>query len=221
MYRLALFFIACFFATSCSRPKQERFSRQAIKPRALPVVVLDPGHGGANDGTKMAIPPYTKEKSLALHTAIKVRDLLEQWGYRVRMTRTRDVFIPLAERVTFAQESHGQLFVSIHYNHAPNKHAHGIEIFYFDKNAFAKRSKQLAESILATICSYTKAASRGCHPASFHVLRENSTMPAVLVEGGFFSNAAEAKRLSDPNYVRTQAFAIAQGIDDFIHKSKI
>lgn len=207
--------LAC---TSCARPKQERFSKGAIHPKALPIIVLDPGHGGANDGTKMAIAPYTKEKTLALQTSLKVRDLLEQWGYKVRMTRNRDVFIPLAERVSLAKHFHGYMFVSIHFNHAPNKAAHGIEIFYYDKNKYTQRSKALAKSILDDICKRTNAASRGIQPGNYHVLRENSSMPAVLVEGGFFSNAAEAKKLSNPQYIRLLSYSIAQGIDDFVQR---
>jgi N-acetylmuramoyl-L-alanine amidase len=213
--------LCCFLLLfSCSRPKQQdRFSRTAIRTKkSLPLVILDPGHGGMNDGTKMCLAPYTKEKTLTLQTAMKVRDLLEQWGYHVKMTRTRDVFIPLAERVSFAQDAKGHLFVSIHFNHAPNKNANGIEIFYYDKNKYAARSKQLAESILDTACKRLKAASRGCLPGNYHVLRENSTMPAILIEGGFFSNPHEASKLSDPQYVRSLALSIAQGIDTFVHK---
>ncbi len=207
--------------TSCARPKEDRFSRQAIRPKVLPVIILDPGHGGAHDGTKMVIAPYTKEKTLALQSAFQVRDFLEQWGYKVRMSRARDIFVPLAERVTFAKQQKGHIFVSIHFNHAPNKNAHGIEVYYYDKNKHTERSKQLAKAILDDICKRTKAASRGCRPGNFHVLRENGEMPAVLVEGGFFSNVVEAKKLSDPQYVRTLSYSIAQGVDDFVHKIMI
>jgi N-acetylmuramoyl-L-alanine amidase len=224
MLRVLLQFLALLLvalSTSCARPKEPRFSRQAIRPKALPTIILDPGHGGENDGTKMVIPPYTKEKTLALDTGLKVRDMLEQWGYKVRMTRSRDVFIPLADRVTFAKHHHGYIFVSIHYNHAPNKNAHGIEIFYQEKSKFMARSKQLATSVLDSIIKRTKSASRGCHPGDYHVLRENKTMPAILIEGGFFSNAVEAKKLSNPQYVRTLSYAIAQGIDDFVQHEQL
>jgi N-acetylmuramoyl-L-alanine amidase len=218
----ALFVLLAFLSISCSRAKPpEKFSRQAIRPKTLPVIILDPGHGGENDGTKMVIAPYTKEKALALHTALKVRDFLEQWGYKVRMTRTRDVFIPLAERVSFAETHKGHVFVSIHYNHAPNKNAQGVEIFYSDKNKFTNSSKALANSILDAICKRNHATSRGCHVGNFHVVRENTTMPSVLVEGGFFSNVQEAQKLSNPHYVRNMSYSIAQGIDDFVHNSRI
>ncbi len=207
-------------SSSCARPKKESFSRTAIKPKALPLVILDPGHGGANDGTKMCIAPYTPEKKLALETALKVRDILEQWGYRVKMTRTRDVFIPLHDRVSFAKQNKGYIFVSIHYNHAPNKNAQGIEVFYCDKSRHAARAKQLGTSILDSMCKKLKATNRGVHAQSFHVVRENDMMPAVLIEGGFFSNIQEARKLSDPQYVRLLSYSIAQGIDDFIERER-
>jgi len=213
----ALFFLLIF--SSCARsPKGDRYTKVAIKPTEKPIVVLDPGHGGSNAGTKMAIKPYTAEKTLALSTATKVKDLLEQWGYTVRLTRSKDVFVPLARRVELAKAYRGSLFVSLHFNHAPNKLANGIEIFYYEKSKFAKSSKSLAQEILKSVVSNTKAASRGVQPGDFHVIRENTTMPAVLVEGGFFSNAEEAKKLSSPKYCNSLAFAIAKGIDDYIRK---
>ncbi|MCE5295316.1 MAG: N-acetylmuramoyl-L-alanine amidase, partial [Chlamydiales bacterium] len=84
--RVILALLVLVVCASCSRPKEEKFSRQAIRHKVLPLVILDPGHGGANDGTKMVMPPYTKEKTLVLQTALKVRDFLEAWGYKVRMT---------------------------------------------------------------------------------------------------------------------------------------
>ncbi len=216
MYRI-LALLLVVFSASCARPKEAKFSRHAIRPKVHPTVILDPGHGGENTGTTMVIAPYTKEKTLALETALKVRDMLEQWGYKVRMTRSRDVFIPLADRVAFAKHHHGHIFVSIHYNHAPNKNANGVEIFYQEKNKHMNRSKKLANKVLDSIIKRTQAASRGCHPGDYHVLRENSTMPAILVEGGFFSNALEAKKLCNPQYIRSLSYGIAQGIDDFVH----
>jgi len=92
-----------------------------------------------------------------------------------------------------------------------------IRTIYYEKSKFAKSSKSLAQEILKSVVSNTKAAARGVQPGDFHVIRENTTMPAVLVEGGFFSNAEEAKKLSSPKYCNSLAFAIAKGIDDYMH----
>lgn len=217
MARLLTLFLLLVFS-SCARPqKTERYTKgTAVSKMQSPIVVLDPGHGGENAGTKMAIKPYTPEKTLALTTAKKVKDLLEQWGYTVRMTRFKDVFVPLAKRVELAKAYRGSLFVSLHFNHAPNKQANGIEIFYYAKSKHANSSKKLAQDILNSVISKTKAASRGVQAGDFHVIRENTTMPAVLVEGGFFSNVEEAKKLSNPKYINCLSLAIAKGIDDYV-----
>jgi N-acetylmuramoyl-L-alanine amidase len=166
----------------------------------------------------MAIAPFTKEKALTLQTAMKVRDLLEQWGYTVRMTRTKDVSVPLAKRVSFAKSVHGSIFVSLHYNHAPNKKAHGVEIFYYQKRNDAAQSKKLGQDILNSMLKNAKVVGRGVHAGDYHVIRENS-MPAVLVEGGFFSNAQEAKKLSTPEYINKLSYSIAKGIDEYMQRA--
>jgi N-acetylmuramoyl-L-alanine amidase len=78
-----------------------------------PIIVLDPGHGGIDAGTRT--PSGLAEKDITLEFALALRDKLEKTGkYRVVMTRTDDAFIELAERVRFARARKAQLFVSIH-----------------------------------------------------------------------------------------------------------
>src|SRR5205085_10123174 len=77
-----------------------------------PVVVIDPGHGGIDNGTQAG---GESEKSLVLGFGLALRDRLEKSGkYRVVMTRSDDTFIPLAERVRIARSQSAALFVSIH-----------------------------------------------------------------------------------------------------------
>jgi N-acetylmuramoyl-L-alanine amidase len=78
-----------------------------------PVIVLDPGHGGIDNGTRA--PSGEQEKYLVLEFAAVLRDKLEKTGkYRVVMTRSDDTFVPLADRVRFARARQAQLFISIH-----------------------------------------------------------------------------------------------------------
>src|SRR5574340_655471 len=86
--------------------------RQRAQPRA-PLVMLDPGHGGKDPGAIGVSGTY--EKHIALATALELRHLLERSGrYRVAMTRAKDHFIPLEDRVSIAQEHGAALFVSMH-----------------------------------------------------------------------------------------------------------
>jgi len=78
-----------------------------------PIIVLDPGHGGIDTGTRA--PSGETEKGVVLEIALMLRDKLEKSGkYRVVMTRTDDSFVALADRVRLARSRNAQLFISIH-----------------------------------------------------------------------------------------------------------
>jgi len=86
---------------------------QVTPHRAIPLVVLDPGHGGPDSGA--VGPDGGEEKNMVLTIAQKVRDLLVASGrYKVQMTRDTDVFITLSGRVDFAEKRRADLLVSIH-----------------------------------------------------------------------------------------------------------
>jgi N-acetylmuramoyl-L-alanine amidase len=79
-----------------------------------PLIVLDPGHGGIDLGTRLA-PTDNPEKQIVLEFGLLLRDKLEKTGkYRVAMTRTDDTFVSLPDRVNFARERKAALFISIH-----------------------------------------------------------------------------------------------------------
>lgn len=97
----------------------------------LDVVVLDPGHGGADEGATSIGGIHEKDVTLAI--AKKTRDFLRKLlpDVKVILTRTTDTFIELARRGQIANESNGKLFVSIHCNSMPTKPnpAHGFETY--------------------------------------------------------------------------------------------
>jgi N-acetylmuramoyl-L-alanine amidase len=106
---------------------------EADREEAAPLtVVLDPGHGGHDTG---AIGPSgLMEKDVVLDLALRVRRLLQQrLGVRVLMTRTDDVFVPLAERSAFANRVKADFLVSLHVNAANKRGAVGFETFYFTR----------------------------------------------------------------------------------------
>jgi N-acetylmuramoyl-L-alanine amidase len=103
---------------------------QGAELKVIRTVVLDPGHGGAQDGTRSA--EGLLEKELALQIAYLVRERLQRDhpGLRVILTRNLDVDLSLPERLTIAHEARADLFVSLHLNAAPNLEATGIEVYY-------------------------------------------------------------------------------------------
>jgi N-acetylmuramoyl-L-alanine amidase len=112
-----------------------------------PVIVIDPGHGGIDNGTVAG--SGENEKSLVLEFALSLRDRIEKTGrYRVVMTRDDDTFVPLGERVKIARAQAAALFVSIHADYLPKKEgdAQGATIYTLSDKASDSEAERLAES---------------------------------------------------------------------------
>ena len=113
-----------------------------------PVVVLDPGHGGIDHGTRAAGGDIT-EKALVLEFALLLRDHLEKTGrYRVVMTRTDDTFVALSDRVQLARQRQAALFISIHADalRRAEGDAQGATIYTVSDNATDAEAARLAEA---------------------------------------------------------------------------
>jgi len=102
-----------------------------------PRIVLDPGHGGAQEGALG--PDGLFEKSLALDLALRLKAELERSGAEVLLTREQDVLLPLAERVGFANHARPDLFLSLHANSMPTRklraRVEGIQTFFLSASA--------------------------------------------------------------------------------------
>jgi N-acetylmuramoyl-L-alanine amidase len=112
-----------------------------------PLIVIDPGHGGPDTGTK-AGGGEIMEKDVVLGFSMVLREQLEKGGrYRVVMTRTDDTFIPLADRVKFARHRQAQLFVSIHADALPKSEGdvQGATIYTLSDTASDAEAAKLAE----------------------------------------------------------------------------
>jgi N-acetylmuramoyl-L-alanine amidase len=113
-----------------------------------PVVVIDPGHGGIDSGTR-APGNGEVEKNLVLEFARMLHDKLEKSGkYRVLMTRTDDSFVPLVERVRFARAHNAQLFISIHCDALArgDGNADGATVYTLSDHASDAEAAHLAEA---------------------------------------------------------------------------
>ena len=112
------------------------------------MIVIDPGHGGIDNGTRAAGGEH-QEKAIVLDFALLLRDQLEKSGkYRVSMTRTDDTFVPLDERVRFARAAPGALFISIHADalRAGEGDAQGATIYTLSDTASDAEAARLAEA---------------------------------------------------------------------------
>ena len=223
-------FLSLFLVTSCSttrhvvvyerEPAREPAAIALPPVRKGPLIVIDPGHGGKDQGTHSETPPCYEEKVLALDTAYLVEYYLQRMGYRTLLLRGEDRFIELQTRARIANDLHAKLFVSVHFNSAENATAQGIEVYYYNSDKAkdrTKASKLLAKCVHDEVLIESKAKSRGVREGNFAVIRETK-MPAILVEGGFLTNERERSCILDNTYRHKLALGIADGIDKYLKK---
>jgi N-acetylmuramoyl-L-alanine amidase len=132
-------------ARRSAEPKRNERDSKVVDPR--PLVMLDPGHGGIDNGTSAATGE--NEKDIVLAFALELRDKLEKSGkYRVAMTRSDDRFIPLADRVHVARAQNAALFISIHADALPKNEgeARGAAIYTLSETASDTQAARLAET---------------------------------------------------------------------------
>lgn len=108
------------------------------------IIVLDPGHGGKDPG---AIGAYGKtyEKNITLAMGKELKQVLQNKGYIVYLTRDRDIFIPLRQRTKIAQKYKADLFMSLHADSAQNRNATGLSVYTLSDTASDKEAAALAE----------------------------------------------------------------------------
>ena len=130
------------------RPDASIVTASTQPPDKRPVIVIDPGHGGVDNGTQ-AGGGDIMEKNLVLGFGLALRDKIEKSGkYRVVMTRTDDTFIPLGERVKIARNESASLFVSIHADALPRGEgdAQGATIYTLADKASDAEAERLADA---------------------------------------------------------------------------
>jgi N-acetylmuramoyl-L-alanine amidase len=167
-------------------------------------VVIDPGHGGFDRGGTPG--QRVGEKNLTLAVSLRLRRLLEADGYRVIMTRTTDVFIPLPTRVAIANANRRAIFICIHFNSSNRSGANGVETYYYRNDSAA-----LAANIHRNVIAGAPTENRGIRRRGYFVLRRG-TIPGVLVECGFLTNPQEANLIQTSAYQEKLAQEIARGI---------
>jgi N-acetylmuramoyl-L-alanine amidase len=168
------------------------------------VVVIDAGHGGFDRG---GIPGQrVSESQMTLDVALRLRAALQASGYRVVMTRSTDVFVPLGTRVAIANSYRNGIFVCIHFNSATRRGANGIETYFY-----SSQSLPLASAIHYYVAGGAPSPNRGVRRRGYFVLRR-TTIPAILVECGFLTNPYEASYVSSASYRQKLADEIARGV---------
>jgi len=190
-----------------------------VVPRERFTVVIDPGHGGPDPGA-IGLGGL-RETDVVLDVSLQLARLLQARGVAVVLTRTSDIDVDLPPRVSLANSSGADAFISIHANalSLSRPDVNGIETFFFAGGTNQARSQQLAEAVQSQMLAISAGTpDRGVKAARFFVIRR-TTMPAVLVEMGFVTGRIDAARLQDPAYRRRMALALAAGILEYLRRT--
>lgn len=180
------------------------------------VIVIDPGHGGAQPGARWREGNRViEEKTIVLAIGLHIAELLSREGAKVILTRSEDKAIGLYERTTLSNNANAHFFVSLHCDSNPRPNsASGTTIYYHKDDA---DSRALGQAILNEIVKVSGLPSRGVrsdtvlYQTGLAVLR-TSQMPAVLIEVGYLNHSFDRAKLVDPAFQKRIAEAITRGL---------
>ena len=228
-----LILLFCFF-TSDANAKQTLFKKN------MPVVVIDPGHGGTDAGAKG--PNDTLEKTVTLNLAhILAQQLRER--YRVVLTRNGDYGLDHPDRTAVANQAKAEIFISLHTGSGFIHNINGSAVYFYqpfqesalttetrapkplqDSNPavswemiqakYLRTSEKLADQIHSRLSTLWPAQDVKIQGTPLLVL-EGADMPAVAIEIGNLPNPTSEKALGDPRFLSRVAGAITSGIDAF------
>lgn len=182
------------------------------------IITLDAGHGGSDPGAIGS--DGTKEKNITLAITKIVKEILEDKGAKVYMTRTTDVDVfgpnasdaeELQARVNVGEKYNSDMFVSLHINSSVNKNVGGFSTYYYPKT---DNDLRLAKNIQSKLAANFGVDDLGVRQANFYVIKRIS-MPAVLVEMCFISNEKELTLMKGQWFQKKTARLIAEGIEKY------
>ena len=175
-------------------------------------IVIDAGHGGKDAG---AIGPTgLMEKDVNLATALLLKSELERNGASVLLTRSRDIFLELAERTAIANSSTYDAFISIHADSFSSTSRGSTTFFNSTVNFNGPISEELADSVQKYMVSSLGTYNRGVKEQEFYVNRMNH-LPSILVELAFISNPNEESLLRTTAFRQKAAEGIRKGFQDY------
>ena len=177
-------------------------------------VVIDPGHGGLDPGA-IGIGGL-RETDVVLDVSKRVKKLLFDKGVMVKLTRNNEMDLDLPPRVSIANKTDADIFVSIHANASRGKRRdiNGLETFYYS----GWRGRLLAKKIQKQILKVSPGSpDRGVRQGRYFVIK-NTRMPAVLVEIGFLTGRLDARRLEKSIHRERIAYAITKGILEYLSR---
>ncbi|MCH5296477.1 MAG: N-acetylmuramoyl-L-alanine amidase [Ruminococcus sp.] len=222
---LCLTLFMSFFILMISAVPTITLTTSSDSGQITPIVVIDPGHGGEDGGA--INDDGVIEKDINLEISLKAADLLNFFGFDVKMTRNDDIALSgdeqtvrarkvadMNKRLEIYNSDENNVVISIHQNKFEQTKYHGTQVFYSPNN---ENSKALAENVRFAVKKLTQPDNeRECKKSDNGIyLLKHAKNPAIIVECGFISNDEECANLLDETYQKQISFAIISGFLDY------
>ena len=219
-FKVFIFFLCVFLLTACSKSPsngESDSSQMETSPSSNAngnfTVFLDAGHGGKDRGAQTS---DIYEKDINLQIVQKVKNLLEQNGYQVAVSRDSDTQVSLEDRVSLAEKANADVFVSIHQNSVDNDTTpHGIATHC--NETVNPKSAELAELVQKEVVKNTEGKDRGVTKDSNLYVLNSSDIPSCLIESGFLTSDTEGPLLQQSAYQDKIALGIAEAVNQFLN----
>jgi len=189
------------------------------------IILIDAGHGGMDGGTSSK--NGTLEKEINLSIAIKIKETLQKSGYEVVMTREEDTgpnlksgtirakyIEDLKNRCDLKKSSNCDMLISIHLNYFEQSKYYGAQVWYSNYKDSVTLGSVIQKNFKTDLDPNNKRVPKAAKN-SYKLLRENDTMPSVIVECGFLSNNEEEQKLKSGEYQEKIADSINKSVDEF------
>ena len=187
--------------TNLNIPADQSLSSNPLKGKTI---VLDPGHGGSDQGASSSTPSKSLEKNYTLKTAKELKKLLNKEGAHVKMTRSNDKYVSLDDR-----NIKGDAFISIHNDALDSSNANGVTVYWFKD-----KQETLAQTLNSAIQKKALLTNRGSRQQNYQVLRQTD-IPAVLLELGYISNPTDESMINDQLHRQVVEQAIVDGLKQY------
>lgn len=199
-------------------------------------IVIDPAHGGSDTGVKLSEKMYEKDVTLLIAVSLQ-RELQKSERYQVRLTRDADEEVSLSARAKTAKTFRPDIFIGLHVNAGFGKNSSGYELYFpgfnlpasslsppknesseilmdMTKNKYLNSSVRLSQSIQRNMERVFPRKSRGLRDAPI-VIIEDLQIPAVVMEIGFATNAADREKITDGDTQKAVVRALGNGIKEY------
>ena len=200
----------------------ERFTyTRTIQVNKVPVIVIDPGHGGKDSGAAGLLNGFkVYEKTYVLQFASALNDALSTSGFKTVMTRNSDQFIELSDRAKIGNDQHADLFFSLHHDYNGSSTSKGAFVIYPSMKTNSISDSIVDESM--DVAGYVKKSlmdmgfdnrrngtDKSISGYTLAVLRQTQTR-SILAEIGYMSNAEDLSKISDPVFQKAMAYNLTK-----------